>query len=146
MKKITSLIVITIALTGCAMFPQSESELGTNGNKSSPMCFSKDKAFVERRIKDYLGKCFKPTFVSVSATTGYNLNYYVDEIISEDSTAYNVYSPSGSSKGYFLNVKVHDRNVSCPTTVDITVFNYFWEKNFTKIKDSIDGETASCPM
>lgn len=146
MKNILVISPFILALSGCAIFPQSQEELLTNGNKAAPMCFSQDKEFVESRVKAYLAKCFKPTFVFTSGTTGYNLNYYVDEKILGDSTVYNVYSPSGSNKGFFLNTKVSESGDSCPTRIDITVFNTFWENNFKKIQDSIEGETASCPM
>jgi hypothetical protein len=56
-----------------------------------------------------------------------------------DVTTYNVYPPSGSSQGYFLNVKIDQNNKSCATSVNIVAFNMFWEDNFKKIKDSVNG-------
>jgi hypothetical protein len=140
------LALLTTALSGCAIFPQTETALITNGNKSETMCFSENKNVVETRIKGYLAKCYKPNFVFISGTTGYNLNYRVMETKSSDSTTYNVYSPSGSSQGYFLNVKIDQNNKSCATSVNVVAFNMFWEDNFKKINDSVNGLEVSCPM
>lgn len=146
MSKFLPLALLTTILSGCAIFPQTETALITNGNKSEPMCFSEDKNVVETRIKGYLAQCYKPDFVFVSGTTGYNLNYRVTENKNSEATTYNVYSPSGSSQGYFLNVKIDQNNKSCATSVNVVAFNMFWEDNFKKIKDSVNGLEVSCPM
>jgi hypothetical protein len=146
MSKFLPLALLTTLLTGCAIFPQTETELITNGNKSEPMCFSESKDVVETRIKAYLAQCFKPDFVFTSGTTGYNLNYRVMESKNDQSTTYNVYSPSGSAKGYFLNVEIDQSNNRCSTSVNVVAFNMFWEDNFKKINDSVKGEAASCPI
>lgn len=146
MNKLLPLALLTTVLSGCAIFPQTETELITNGNKSEPMCFSESKDVVETRIKGYLAQCYKPDFVFVSGTTGYNLNYRVMETKSSDSTTYNVYSPSGSSQGYFLNINIGQNNKNCATSVNVVAFNMFWEDNFKKIKDSVNGLEVSCPM
>jgi hypothetical protein len=146
MSKLLPLALLTTILSGCAIFPQTETALITNGNKSEPMCFSENKNLVETRIKGYLAQCFKPDFVFASGTTGYNLNYRVMETKNSGTTTYNVYSPSGSSQGYFLNVKIDQNNKSCATSVNVVAFNMFWEDNFKKIKDSVNGLEVSCPM
>jgi len=146
MSKILPLALLTTFLSGCAIFPQTESALISNGNKSEPMCFSQNKSVVETRIKGYLAQCFKPDFVFTSATTGYNLNYRVQETKNSEETTYNVYSPSGSSQGYFLNVKIDQNNSECATSVNVVAFNMFWEDNFKKVKDSVNGLEVSCPM
>jgi hypothetical protein len=146
MSKFLPLALLTTALSGCAIFPQTESALITNGNKSESMCFSESKSVVETRIKGYLAQCFKPDFVFISGTTGYNLNYRVMETKNSGSTTYNVYSPSGSSQGYFLNVKIDQNTKSCATSVNVVAFNVFWEDNFKKIEDSVNALEVSCPM
>ncbi|MBA6291521.1 hypothetical protein H4J58_00170 [Colwellia sp. MB3u-70] len=146
MSKFLPLALLTTILSGCAIFPQTETALITNGNKSEPMCFSENKNLVETRIKGYLAQCFKPDFVFVSGTTGYNLNYRVMETKNSGTTTYNVYSPSGSSQGYFLNVKIDQNNKNCATSVNVVAFNMFWEDNFKKIKDSVNGLEVNCPM
>ncbi len=146
MSKFLPLALLSTVLSGCAIFPQTESALITNGNKSEPMCFSETKTVVENRIKAYLAQCYKPDFVFVSGITGYSLNYRVMETKNIDATTYNVYSPSGSSQGYFLNVKIDQNNKSCATSVNIVAFNMFWEDNFKNIKDAVNGLEVSCPM
>ncbi|AZQ84357.1 hypothetical protein EKO29_10210 [Colwellia sp. Arc7-635] len=146
MCKFMPWILATTLLSGCAIFPQTESALLTNGNKSEPMCFSENKNLVETRIKEYLAHCYKADFVSVSATSGYNLNYRIAETKNSDITTYSVYSPSGSSKGYFLNIKIDENDKSCATSVNVVAFNVFWEDNFQKIKSSVKGLEVSCPM
>ncbi len=146
MSKLLPLALLTTVLSACAIFPQTESALISNGNKSEPMCFSENKTLVETRIKEYLAQCYKPDFVFVSGVTGYNLNYRVMETKNIDATTYNVYSPSGSSQGYFLNVKIDQNNKTCATSVNVVAFNMFWEDNFKKIKDSVSGLEVSCPM
>ena len=146
MSKFPLLILATTILSGCAMFPQTEGELITNGNKSEPMCFSESKEIVESRIRGYLTQCFKPDFVFTSGTTGYGLNHRVKESKTEQSTTYNVYSPSGSAAGYFLNVKIDQSAANCNTTVNVVGLNMFWEKEFDKVKEAVAGGTPSCSM
>jgi hypothetical protein len=146
MSKLSTLILATILLSGCAMFPQTEGELITNGNKSEPMCFSESKDVVESRIKGYLAQCFKPDFVYTSGTSGYGLNHRVKESKTEETTTYNVYSPSGSAAGYFLNVKIDQSVSNCNTTVNVVGLNMFWEKEFGKVKEAVEGVTPSCSM
>jgi len=128
------------------MFPQTEGELITNGNKSEPICFSESKEIVETRIKGYLAQCFKPDFVFTSGVSGYSMNHRVKESKTDILTTFNVYSPSGSAAGYFLNVKIDQSIKNCATTVNVVGLNMFWEKEFTKIKEAVAGETPSCSM
>lgn len=146
MSKFLSVFLLTTLLGGCAIFPQTESELITNGNKSKPMCFSENKEIVETRIKGYLAQCFKPDFVFTSSVSGYSLNHRVKETKTGQTTTYNVYSPSGSAAGYFLNVKIDQSNKSCQTTVNVVGLNMFWEKEFEKVKRAVAGERQSCSM
>jgi hypothetical protein len=146
MSKYLLIASIITVLTGCAMFPQTEGELITNGNKSEPLCFSEPKDVVEARIKSYLAQCFKPDFVFTSGVSGYNLNHRVKESKTEQSTIYNVYTPSGSATGYFLNVKIDQTNKNCTTTVNVVGLNMFWEKEFEKITDAVAGKSPSCSM
>ena len=128
------------------MFPQTEAELITNGNKSEPICFSESKYIVEERIKSYLAQCFKPDFVFTTGVSGYNMKHRVKEFKTENLTTFNVYSPSGSAAGYFLNVKIDQSNQNCETTINVVGLNMFWEKEFTKIEGAVAGKTPSCSM
>jgi hypothetical protein len=146
MSKFLTLTLLTTLLTGCAMFPQTEGELITNGNKSEPICFSESQEIVETRIKGYLAQCFKPDFVFTSGVSGYSMNHRVKESKTDNLTTFNVYSPSGSAAGYFLNVKIDQSLKNCATTVYVVGLNMFWEKEFIKIKEAVAGETPSCSM
>lgn len=146
MKKSVFSLLLALLLSSCAMFPQTETELITNGNKGDEICFTESRTVVEDRIKLYLAQCFKPDFIFTTGVSGYSLNHRVKESKTTQTTIYNVYSPSGSAAGYFMNVKIERGNESCNTRVNTVVLNMFWEKEFKKIKMAVGGETPSCSM
>lgn len=146
MRKLLILIVVSAVITGCSMFPRTESELVTSGNKSEPMCFIEEKSIIEDRIKGYLGRCFKPDFVFTSASSGFSINHRVKESKTPEKTTYNVYTPSGVHAGYFLNVKIDQALPECHTTVSVVAMNMFWEDEFEKIREAAKGIPPICSL
>jgi hypothetical protein len=138
-------IIFALVSSGCSMFPETKDELLKTGNKSQTYCLTEAREIVEPRIQTYLAKCFHPKYVNVGST-GFLNNQNLTKLQENGKTEFTVFVPSGTGAGYFLNVEISNGQEKCKTNMSATAYNFMWERNFSNLLESAEGEDPSCPM
>lgn len=139
-------ILISLAISGCSIFPETKEELIKTGNPSQTYCISESRKVIEPRVEAYLARCFHPSYVNVGNGTGFINNQNLSKSQENGKTEFSVSVPSGTGAGYFLNVVVSDGEANCTTKMSATAYNFMWERNFSKLLESANGGDPWCPM
>ena len=132
-------------MTACT-FPKNETELLDKGVRSETQCHLVEVNEAVDRVEKYLSHCFRPEFIQTSPVAGFHLDNRVKIYSRDESTIFNIYSPSGTAKGYYMYVNISPGNDSCNTKVDVVVLNDNWRSSFNYIDAIVRGDEAKCQL
>jgi hypothetical protein len=134
-------------LSGCAMFPQSRTELEAS-HKSTPYCYAESPQTVTERMRTYLQRCFRSHNSTTAAPVGavfvpIPITFFW--AVDEESTPSGSWFGARGRYGYVLSADISGTTSSCTTTMRVYVAFQTWVEHFETLDKVARNQNAECP-